>query len=96
MLVKVRGYLTYKEIIGEQSIHIPEDRRLTIAGLFTSLAYQLDQEFSELIYDPKTGLLGEHVAVIINGRNYRNLPKALNTALKDGDNIAIFPPMAGG
>ena len=96
MPVKVKGYLTYKEIIGEQSIHIPEDQRLTIAGLLTSLAHKMGQEFNESIYDPITGMLCEHVAVIINGRSYNNLPDGLETSLQDGDEVAIFPPMAGG
>jgi molybdopterin converting factor small subunit len=36
------------------------------------------------------------MAVIINGRSYQNLPAKLGTHLKDGDEVAIFPPMAGG
>ena len=96
MPVKVKGYLTYKEIIGEQSIHIPEDQRLTIAGLLTSLAHKMGPEFNESIFDPNTGLLCEYVAVIINGRSYHNLPDGLETSLQDGDEVAIFPPMAGG
>lgn len=36
------------------------------------------------------------MALIINGRSYRNLPDQLETELQDGDEVAIFPPMAGG
>jgi molybdopterin synthase sulfur carrier subunit len=96
MLIKVRGYLTYKTIIGEQVINLPDDQRVTLSGFLTRLANQLGEEFSSTIYDPETGLRGEHIAVIINGRSYRNLPDGLETPLQDGDEISIFPPMAGG
>ena len=96
MLIKVRGYLTYKAIIGEQVVNVPDDERFTLSGLLTRLAHQLGEDFGVLIYDPETGLRGEHTAVIINGRSYRNLPDGLETPLQDGDEVSIFPPMAGG
>ena len=96
MPVKVKGYLTYKDIIGERSITIPNGETMTVAGLLNLLGIQLGQVFSDAIFDPQTNMLEEHVAVIINGRSYRNLPGKLDTQLKDGDDVAIFPPMAGG
>jgi molybdopterin synthase sulfur carrier subunit len=96
MPVKVKGYLTYKEFIGEQSITIPKDAALTLSDLLTTLANQLGQEFINLIFNPQFESLGEHVVVIVNGRSYRNLPDGLETSLQDGDEVAIFPPMTGG
>ena len=96
MPVRVRGYLTYKAIIGEQSIALPEEGELTVSALLARLASQLGEDFNVLIYDPDTGLLGDLAAVLINGRSYRNLPDGLETVLNDGDEVAIFPPMAGG
>lgn len=96
MPIKVRGYLTFKTIIGELSIPIPEGKIYSIHDLLHLLAEQIDEEFSAAIYDPQTNLLGDHVAVIINGRSYNNLPEGLETPLKDGDQVSIFPPMAGG
>ena len=96
MPIKVRGYLTFREIIGERSIAIAEGETLTINDLLLRMSEDLDQRFRETIYDPRTKILGEHVAVIVNGRSYHNLPDKLETLLKDGDEVAIFPPMAGG
>jgi molybdopterin synthase sulfur carrier subunit len=96
MPIKVRGYLTYKEIIGEQLIIIPDDQSMTITDLLCALANQIGDRFRSSIYDPQSRSLGEHMALIINGRSYRNLPDQLETELQDGDEVAIFPPMAGG
>lgn len=96
MPVKVRGYLTYKLIIGEQSITVREGEILTLVGLLTLLAVQSSQEFVQLIFEPEAQLLSDQVTVLINGRSYTNLPDGLETNLKDGDEVSIFPPIAGG
>ncbi len=96
MPIKVKGYLTYNEIVGERLITIDRGQCLTVIDLLNLLADELDQEFRDSIFDPRTNQLGVYVAVIVNGRSYTNLPEELNTQLKDGDELAIFPPMAGG
>lgn len=96
MPIKVRGYLTFRDIIGERSIAIMDGEILTVNDLLIRLSQELDQIFRGTIYDPRTKILGEHVAVIINGRSYHNLPDKLETQLQEGDEVAIFPPMAGG
>jgi MoaD family protein len=96
MPIKVKGYLTYKEIVGERLIDIDQGQNLTIIGILRLLSKESNQEFRDSIFDPQTNQLGEYVAVIINGRSYTNLPEKLDTQLKDGDEVAIFPPMAGG
>ena len=69
---------------------------MTLSGLLSTLANQIGQEFSEAIFVPNSESLADHVAVIVNGRSYRNLPDGLETLLQDGDKVSIFPPMAGG
>lgn len=96
MAIKIRGYLTFREIIGEQSITIAKGETISINELLIKLSKTLDDRFEDTIYDPQTKTLGEHVAVLINGRSYTHLPNKLETQLKDGDQVAIFPPMAGG
>ncbi len=96
MPIKVRGYLTFRDIIGERSIAITDGEILTVNDLLIRLSQELDQRFRGTIYDPQTKILGEYVAVIINGRSYHNLPDKLQSQLIEGDEVAIFPPMAGG
>ena len=96
MPVEVKGYLTYKEVIGEQSINIPDGETLTLSDLLNTLVTQIGNQLSDPIFDLETGLPGEHVAIILNGRSYRNLPEGLDTPLQEGDEVSVFPPMAGG
>jgi molybdopterin converting factor small subunit len=37
----------------------------------------------------------EHIVVMLNGMHYRHLPDGLSTPLKDGDQVATFPPLVG-
>ena len=67
MPVEVKGYLTYKEVIGEQSINIPDGETLTLSDLLNTLVTQIGNQLSDPIFDLETGLPGEHVAVILNG-----------------------------
>ena len=39
---------------------------------------------------------GPHVMAILNGRGWGQHPLKMETPLKDGDAISLFPPIAGG
>jgi MoaD family protein len=39
---------------------------------------------------------GPHVMAILNGRGWGQHPLKMDTPLKDGDAISLFPPIAGG
>jgi molybdopterin converting factor small subunit len=38
----------------------------------------------------------QHVPVLVNGRHCTHLPDGLDTELRDGDQVDLFPPIAGG
>jgi len=47
------------------------------------------------LYESGSKKLRETVNVLVNGRGI-NLLSGLDTKLKDGDVVAIFPPVSGG
>ncbi len=96
MGVKVKGYLTFKEIIGERIIQVDESQIMTLMDLVLKLAEECAGQFRKTILDPETGGVQRQIAILINGQHHTHLPMGLETILKDGDEIAIFPPLAGG
>jgi len=95
MQVHCRGYLTFRELIGQRSLEL-EDTGTTLEDLLKLLCTKAGADLRDALYDPKTGELHEYIAVLVNGRHYNHLPEQLATIMQDGDEVAIFPPIAGG
>ena len=96
MIIKVKGYLTYRDVIGQREIERDDGIPVTLLAFLRELAAELGGEYGRSIFDEETGTVGRYVAVVYNGRHYNHLPDKLDTILKDQDEIAIFPPGAGG
>ena len=96
MKIKVKGYLTLKNAIDDKAAVEVEAEKVTLRDLLADLANTSGARFRELIFDPKTKELSGHVRVLVNGRHHKYLSKGLDSELKDGDEVALFPPMAGG
>jgi molybdopterin synthase sulfur carrier subunit len=96
MNIRVKGYFTFKKIIGGKAVLKIDIEKATIKDVLKDLSKKFGQDFKEVIFDPKTQEISSHIRILVNGRHYQYLPDRLNTELKEGDEVALFPPIAGG
>jgi MoaD family protein len=96
MKITIRSFLTLREVMGDQSALELEIGNLTLIELLNELADMFGDRFSQMVFDQAGKGLNAHIRILINGRHYSHIAQKLNTRLKAGDEVAIFPPVAGG
>ena len=96
MRIRVRGFLTVREVLGGRKVVTVEVGEATIAGLLQELSVQFGKSFDSMFFDPGSGAISEQVAILVNGCHYSHLPSGLDTVLEDEDDVALFPSIAGG
>jgi molybdopterin synthase sulfur carrier subunit len=92
MSVKIRFFARFRELFGAD---VMTD---VVAGtMFTSLITTITKKNPEgyaAIFDEK-GAFREFVILMKNGKRI-DIADAAKTTVADGDEIAVFPPVAGG
>ena len=93
MKITFRTFADFREIIGvrEKEISLPEGE--TVGGLLQSLC-KVHPGLRGKLFDAAAELKS-YIIILKNGRNVISL-QHLDTAIADGDVIAVFPPVAGG
>jgi len=89
--VKVRLFATLRKKYGVKELTVKCDG--TLRGAIENASKIIGGGFLREIYDENQGKVKENMIIMINGRNIRDLKEI---KIKDGDIIAIFPPLAGG
>ncbi|KTG30315.1 ubiquitin-like small modifier protein 1 [Haloferax profundi] len=92
MELELRFFATFREAVGQKTIHWRVDDDSTVGDVLHSLESEYDGLSGQLIED---GNVRPHVNVLRNGREVVHLD-GLETTLEDGDTISVFPPVAGG
>ena len=91
MKIKVQFFAGLRETFHSKEMGIELKGETNIGGLLDLLCDS--RERREKIFD--NGKLKPYMVILRNGRHIQHL-KGLKTELAEGDNIAIFPPVAGG
>lgn len=94
MAIKVKLYSLFRKYIDDRQVELDPEKNKTIRDLINSLDEKYEAIFTEkLLGEEET--INPGAIILVNGQNIHNLDK-LDTELKDGDILAIFPPSAGG
>lgn len=92
MMVKVRAFALFREILGkERDMSLPEGS--TVLTLLEAIGSD-SPAFREEAFD-RSGGLKDYVLLMINKKRIDPL-NDLFLLLAEGDELAIFPPVAGG
>ncbi|MEM0203512.1 MAG: MoaD family protein [Archaeoglobaceae archaeon] len=89
MKVRIEFFATLREKFG-RSIEVECDG--TLRGAFLSAGKLLGEEFLKEVFD-ESGKYRDDRMITVNGRNIKD---ERIEKLREGDRIAVFPPVAGG
>ncbi len=97
MLVKmvVRLFTTLRELAGrgDESLEF-NVTRVTVQEVLEALVKRHGKAFKEYLYDDKSRVR-EYLQLLVNGKSV-SLLGDLETRLREGDVVAIVPPVGGG
>ena len=97
MEVKVRFFTNLREIVNkrEETLTFTAGEKVTVDLVLKTLSQKYGTPFTEYVYNGKTGQPKNFLQFLINGTSTSTL-NGLETELKDGDVLAILPPVGGG
>jgi len=94
MEIKVKFFTSLREITGKKEDEIQLSSVITVKELLAHLSERYGKEFTQYLFDEK-GKVRTYIQILINGRSL-NAFQGFETKLKEGDTVAIFPPVGGG
>jgi len=94
--VKIRFFTNLREIVGnrEVSLNFAQAESVTINFVLQVLSEKYGSRFTDYLY-ASTGKPKNFLQFLVNGISASTL-NGFETSLKDGDVLAILPPVGGG
>jgi molybdopterin synthase sulfur carrier subunit len=95
--VKVRFFTNLREIVDkrEETLVFPNSEKVTVDLVLKTLSKKYGDPFTTYVYKGKTGQPKNFLQFLVNGTSTATL-NGLETELKDGNVLAILPPVGGG
>ncbi len=93
-MVKVKFFTLLRLDLGIREIDINIDGEKRLIEVLKDAEKKTPKPFLHKLIDEKGELLNSAI-ILVNGKNVHHLAK-LDTIIKDGDEIDIFPPGGGG
>jgi molybdopterin synthase sulfur carrier subunit len=97
MEVGVRFFTNLREIVNkrEETLTLNDCKRVTVDFVLKTLSQKYGQPFIEYVFDNKTGQPKNFLQFLVNGIS-TSTQNGMETELKEGDVLAILPPVGGG
>lgn len=92
MRLELRFFATFREAVGQKTIHREFADGSSVGEVLATLEGEFADLEGQLLAD---GEIAEHLSVLRNGREVYHL-EGPDTPLSDGDTLSVFPPVAGG
>lgn len=96
MTITVKTYLTMRQVMGNRPVFNVDVDKISIRDLLVAIASEYGSDFRSMVFEKNSWKIGPHVRILVNGKHYGTLPDKLDTILISGDEIGLFPPIAGG
>ena len=94
MKVTVKFFTTLREITDKREEEINFSKDFTVGELLEQLSKKYGRSFMAYVYD-QNGNVQSYLQFLVNGRSITTR-EGLKTKLKEGDRVAIIPPVGGG
>ena len=97
MRVSVRFFTSLREIIKtkEETLDFSDKEKVTVGKVLETLSQRHGKEFTDYVYDVETHEVRGFLQFLVNGKSALTL-NGLQTELRDGNVLAILPPVGGG
>jgi molybdopterin synthase sulfur carrier subunit len=96
LVLTIKFFAALRDITGrrEQELELGKSGA-TVRAVLNKLSTKYGKNFREYIFDQREKTIRPQISIMINGQGLKN-PESLNARLKDGDIMAILPPISGG
>lgn len=93
-MIQVEFYSLLRLLLKREKLELPAEETMTVGQLLRHVQQQLATPFLHKLLDEQ-GELIPGTMILLNRRNILHLDR-LESAVTDGDVVALFPPGAGG
>lgn len=92
--ITIKVFAHLREEFGTREIVFTAEEGATVEKVLKKFAEIYG--VSDAVFDTVTGRIHRRILLALNGTAISQLSDGLNTKIKDGDAIALLPPVAGG
>ncbi len=93
MEIELRTFATFRDAVGQKEVAMDVDGdRTTVGSVLATLEDEYDGLTGQLLED---GDIRPQLSILKNGREVIHMD-GTETVLEDGDELSLFPPVAGG